>query len=400
MPDPLLHPTPYNDCHYSTTIIITIAIAITITITIPVYNGYISLTMVVLFSVYVTSDYIPAVSGIGSVCLWLFALLPQLYLNYRRKRCESLSWWFICLWLTGDIFSCVGLLLLGQRTTAVILGVYFCCNDVLLLMQMYCYRESRHHSTKYNHSSISNNDSHNATDGTAATTRNKALYALLLLSGAVLALTNVGLEIESSASYTASNKSPAILANRQGRILLADLTADQPSLCNSRAARSDLSLTLGSICGWIAAIICPSARLPQLVQNYRRKSMVGLSLGLFILAALGNVLFFMQFITENWIRVARGHPFSWGTFFAKDMPFIIGSLGPATCDSLIIYQFFLYRHNDRKIIVEPGLCEAVTVHSASSSTSSAADIADAGSAVQMSQAGVPVVTLSHQQHTE
>jgi uncharacterized protein with PQ loop repeat len=36
--------------------------------------------------------------GLLSLMLWLIPLIPQLYENYRKKRCEGLSVFFLFFW--------------------------------------------------------------------------------------------------------------------------------------------------------------------------------------------------------------------------------------------------------------------------------------------------------------
>ena len=36
--------------------------------------------------------------GCISLFLWLVPLIPQLYENYRRKRCEAFSFFFLLFW--------------------------------------------------------------------------------------------------------------------------------------------------------------------------------------------------------------------------------------------------------------------------------------------------------------
>lgn len=43
------------------------------------------------------------VVGIVSLLLWLVPLFPQLYENYRTKRCEGLSIFFLLFWYVRDM---------------------------------------------------------------------------------------------------------------------------------------------------------------------------------------------------------------------------------------------------------------------------------------------------------
>jgi hypothetical protein len=49
--------------------------------------------------------------------------------------------------------------------------------------------------------------------------------------------------------------------------------------------------TISQVMGWSSAILYIGSRIPQLVKNWENKSTDGLSIGMFICAVLGNILF-------------------------------------------------------------------------------------------------------------
>ncbi len=55
--------------------------------------------------------------------------------------------------------------------------------------------------------------------------------------------------------------------------------------CNKQVPES----VFGKVCGWVSGLLYFFSRVPQLVENRRRKSVAGLSVGLFVLTVLGNV---------------------------------------------------------------------------------------------------------------
>jgi hypothetical protein len=55
---------------------------------------------------------------------------------------------------------------------------------------------------------------------------------------------------------------------------------------------------LPQLLGWTSAVLYVGSRIPQIVKNHRQKSTEGLSIGMFLCAVLGNVLFTMVTI-EN-----------------------------------------------------------------------------------------------------
>ena len=51
--------------------------------------------------------------GLGSICCWLVAQMPQLYRNYRSQSAEALSPWFLAEWLLVRVCVCVWWVVVG-----------------------------------------------------------------------------------------------------------------------------------------------------------------------------------------------------------------------------------------------------------------------------------------------
>ncbi|VDK29138.1 unnamed protein product [Gongylonema pulchrum] len=77
--------------------------------------------------------------GFVSLFLWFLPLIPQVIKNYRIKRCEGLSVYFLLFWLTGDTCNMVGAMLANQQPIQKILGVYYVVQDLLVLSQYFYY---------------------------------------------------------------------------------------------------------------------------------------------------------------------------------------------------------------------------------------------------------------------
>ncbi|KAJ2449974.1 putative vacuolar membrane transporter for cationic amino acids, partial [Coemansia sp. RSA 2424] len=80
--------------------------------------------------------------GYISFGCWLFVLLPQLWLNYRRKSSDGLSLGFILMWLAGDFTDWFGAYVGRLLLPAILIALYFVVTDIVLLAQMFCYRKS------------------------------------------------------------------------------------------------------------------------------------------------------------------------------------------------------------------------------------------------------------------
>uniref|UniRef100_A0A0M3IJY8 PQLC2 n=1 Tax=Ascaris lumbricoides TaxID=6252 RepID=A0A0M3IJY8_ASCLU len=63
--------------------------------------------------------------GFVSLILWLLPLIPQLLQNYRTKKCEGLSIFFLLFWMVGDSCNMTGAILTNQQPIQKIIGVYY-----------------------------------------------------------------------------------------------------------------------------------------------------------------------------------------------------------------------------------------------------------------------------------
>ena len=54
------------------------------------------------------------VLGFVSLLLWLVPLFPQLMENYRNKRCDGISVFFLIFWIIGDTANLIGAILTRQ----------------------------------------------------------------------------------------------------------------------------------------------------------------------------------------------------------------------------------------------------------------------------------------------
>ncbi|KAJ1673113.1 hypothetical protein EV182_005862 [Spiromyces aspiralis] len=97
---------------------------------------------------------------------------------------------------------------------------------------------------------------------------------------------------------------------------------------------------IGQVFGWTCNCFYWSSRLPQAYKNYRRKSVVGLSVFTFITIFTGN-------ITSS-ISIALQYPTAPDDYIRKSRPFIIGPIGSIAIDVFFITQVLYYTHLDRK----------------------------------------------------
>jgi len=79
------------------------------------------------------------VLGYASITFWLFAQLPQVWVNHWNGSVEGLALPFLFNWLCGDITNLVGCLLTDQLPFQAYLATYFTLIDLALMGQFFYY---------------------------------------------------------------------------------------------------------------------------------------------------------------------------------------------------------------------------------------------------------------------
>ncbi|KAI9671312.1 MAG: hypothetical protein M1831_004221 [Alyxoria varia] len=82
--------------------------------------------------------------GTLSIFSWLFAQLPQIITNYRLKSTAGLSIFFLVEWCLGDLSNLFGALLTNQAAWQVIIGIYYCFVDIMMVGQWVWYERLKH----------------------------------------------------------------------------------------------------------------------------------------------------------------------------------------------------------------------------------------------------------------
>ncbi|PKI84816.1 hypothetical protein MVES_001199 [Malassezia vespertilionis] len=105
---------------------------------------------------------------------------------------------------------------------------------------------------------------------------------------------------------------------------------------------------IGRISAWICALLYTTSRLPQIWTNYQRKSVRGLSILLFVLALIGNVLYSTSILTNPKIETAERRK-----FLLESFPFLLGSMGTVIFDLVIILQWWMWHTKCAVQLPEP-----------------------------------------------
>lgn len=106
-----------------------------------------------------------------------------------------------------------------------------------------------------------------------------------------------------------------------------------------RSFMEDNQYFIGRIMAWSCTVLYLTSRMPQIWKNFERKSVEGLSIFMFIFAALGNLAYTMSiFLIEE-----KPHD-----FYEREFPYILGASGTLTFDMIIYMQWWKYRNNRPK----------------------------------------------------
>ncbi|OHS96425.1 PQ loop repeat family protein [Tritrichomonas foetus] len=192
--------------------------------------------------------------GLSSTIIWMYAQIPQIYMNFKNKSAEGLSFAFLLLLVTGDSTNLIGALINHGLLTQIITAIWFMIVDVFCAFQYVFYvwliprcskKKKRQEIVREEYDQI--------------------IPAIPLLVAAA-----------SAKSYPDPYKPPELY---------------------------------GSLLGWVSAVSYLGSRLPQMIKNFRRKKTEGVSWQFFVSAILGNTTYAASIFLKdpNWGYI-------WGQF--------------------------------------------------------------------------------------
>lgn len=257
--------------------------------------------------------------------------MPQLIEQWRVKSADGIAIGFISIWFLGDIANLIGSVWAGLLPEVIFLAVWFCIADFLMISSYfyYTYVYPKHHPhhhklvTSENEPLLHASTSHDASAAAAISHRRRRSSTL----------TDIALDPESHGVFT-KYVLPFVFVLGAGFVGYfvsgsADPSAEQP-------IDQTPELVLGpQIVGYISAALYLGARIPQIIQNHKRKSVEGLSLLFFLFSTCGNLTFAGQILFYR----------SDSQYILLNLSWLLGSLGTIFEDSFIFLQFYLYRHN-------------------------------------------------------
>jgi len=167
------------------------------------------------------------------------------------------------------------------------------------------------------------------------------LFALLLLTFNPMTTSSTYSPISTSSPSSSSS-----LSQSQSLYLLQSSQTSYPShdkiLTPSLSSSSfenffgSHSLMIGRVISWICTTLYLTSRMPQIWQNQQRKSVEGLSIIMFICAALGNLTYTMSIFTNP---LASSDPL----FLVDKIPYIFGAVGTLSFDVIIFLQWCVWK---------------------------------------------------------
>lgn len=205
------------------------------------------------------------IAGYLSIGCWLIVFTPQLWENYTRKNGDGLSMTFLVIWLLGDVFNMIGVVMQDLLFTMLLLAVWYTLADIGLIWQVLHYEAARERTKNSNDSNETDPLLHGRRNSTSSKRKHDPIIPVLTLIISTISL--VG-----SIAYYSYN-----------HLYLDD---------NSHSGRQERQMQLvPQIMGWTSAVLYVASRIPQIVKNYKEKSTDGLSLAMFFCAVMGNVFF-------------------------------------------------------------------------------------------------------------
>ena len=219
--------------------------------------------------------------GLLSTLIWMYAQIPQVIMNFKRKDVEGLSFIFLVCLNLGDTCNLVGSIINNGLVTQFITATWFLIVDISCLLQYIWYNwicPRCFHDKEY--APINDKDS------------KPSVFPVLI------------------AAASAASKVTAVSTNPY----------KPPQL-------------YGMILGWISTSCYMSSRMPQIVTNFKRKKTDGLSIQFFWSAIAGNTTYALSIFLKD---------SSWNYIWSQ-LPWIMGSAGLLIFDVVVLSQFLIYR---------------------------------------------------------
>jgi len=252
--------------------------------------------------------------GLANIAVWIVAQMPQFYKNWRLKKVEAIHPLFLTAWLLGDATNLLGCVLTQQLPFQLYTAIYFCISDVFLLSQWFFY------SKLYKPPS----DQSPLLPSSKKARFSTFSFLVVLNVGAIFLLFNTNI-IQTN---DWSENSGGVLAMREL------LSVNGTKMCQLTIVLQPWEILVGDVSAWISAVLYLGSRVPQIVLNYRRKTVQGLSMAMFIMACVANTFYGVSILLQQPAFNER--------FYASTLAFLLGSLGTLVSSFVVLVQWWYY----------------------------------------------------------
>ncbi|GAC94194.1 pq loop repeat [Pseudozyma hubeiensis SY62] len=251
--------------------------------------------------------------------------------NYISKSAEGLSITFVVIWLAGDALNAAGAWFQGLLWTMIILALYYCACDCVLIFQYWFYRKYYHRGVKI--STIS-----------ASLEANERTP--LIADGNVI---EDDISSKDDDDDEPSVRTQIIMYTLAACLVVATGVAAWWVAEHHYGSDDDVTQPIpkpepvgwrwdAQVAGWLSAVLYLSSRVPQILKN-RTTKCEGLSLALFVFAVAGNLTYVASILLKSTQRDYIVESFSW----------LVGSLGTVFLDFIVLGQFIHYRKARKEI---------------------------------------------------
>ncbi|CAL6073021.1 Seven_transmembrane protein 1 [Hexamita inflata] len=251
-----------------------------------------------------TTQTVSYIFGWISLCCWLTFYYPQLRINFLLQRSEAMSLVFLLCNLGGDFLFFVSCFMLNQQFTQKVMSTVFFCIDIIINVQSAYFRKcktqrSAPKSTKFKLSEI----------------------LVYILIGAVVA---------SNVIWKGLFGEYQLIHNKQDYGM-----CPFPTQLSSKSAR----YIVGSIAAYITIPLYVSSTPGQIVKNFKRKSVNGLSIGMFMITITANSTQIIQYVTYSQEKA----------YLVQQIPYLIGCSLPIIFESTVFVQYIIYSKLNKQL---------------------------------------------------
>lgn len=296
-----------------------------------------------------------------SVGVWVYSGTYQSWLCYKTKEVSGFSEYFLLCWIVGAVLNTMGCFLADQMFFQKLLGVYFFFSDSFLYFQ-YKYYIARPHLAaevleKERRKSISLDNKCKATSEITIERTKPIAYSNLSSSSTSI---TPGILLGLAMTPSGASAAPIGEAAKSGLSLTSVFMAATQVLGSANRTFSTSKFAgipswhafgyfIGNSASWMSNGLYVVSRIPQIRQNYMRKSTDGVSPALFIAVLVGNAAYTLAVATA-WQAITD--PTEKGKFVIAEMPFIVGGVLTTLMDLIIFFQLYIYRNNSKALTYE------------------------------------------------